>query len=374
MSISSSPISPTPAVPHDAEHVPGYAADDLDEDEEEGGFSKLWIGIGAGLLAILAALYYFLFIADDVGNRKGGTPTAAAPAKEAPVEAKKYYATGIANIRDAATTTDSNITAKLKRGEEVAGKLVAGAVEGEQWLELDDAKGFVSLINLTENEMPVLAKNLGRRSFTLAGGANLWDAPADGAQLLDRLSKGLTINASGITENGYAEIILRKGGVGYIADGEKLIADAAKAAMGPPIAIKLDSNGCATGPDVKALFKQVSARIAAKLKAIEDADYPDDAARDAAITKYELDAEGKSETLKIRRSFKGLSVTGVAQHYESRSIYFSDSTEKVREVFRSLGVTVGKDGQIPSKDIYAGIDSVHKNFRKYGQTDLSCGV
>jgi len=87
-----------------------------------------------------------------------------------------------------------------------------------------------------------------------------------------------------------------------------------------------------------------------------------------------VDAEGRSEFLKARRSFKGLSVTGVALHYESQSVYFSDSPAKVREVFRSLGVTVGKDGQIPSENIYAGIDSVHKNFRSYGQTGLTCGV
>jgi hypothetical protein len=192
--------------------------------------------------------------------------------------------------------------------------------------------------------------------------------------LKDRLGKGLTLTASGITANGYAEIILKKGGVGYIADGATVIAEGKKAAIGPEIAIKIDPNGCAAGSDIQALFDQIFARQAAKRKAIEEADYPNDEARDAALTKFEQGAEGKSEYLKVNRSFKGLSVTGVAQHYESQSVYFADSPEKVRETFKSLGVKVSDDGRIKSDEIYAGIDATAKDAKTYGATDLNCGV
>ncbi|NJM50082.1 MAG: zinc-ribbon domain-containing protein [Sphingomonadales bacterium] len=372
MSIAASPISPTPAVPPEQSNIPGYALDDAQE-EQEGGFNKLWLAIGAGVILVLAALYYVLFLADDFGGRNGGTPTAEVE-KEAPlpVTSKIYYANSAANIRDAASVEGSTVTGKLKRGDEAKGKLIESEEGGERWLELDDGRGFVNLINLTENAMPALKSDLGRKVITLAGNAELWNAPADDATIVDRLSKGLSVTVSGITQNDYLEIILKKGGVGYIADGEAVLAAAEKAAMGPPIAIKLDPQGCAAGPEIKALFDQLYARQAAKRKAIEDADYPNDAARDAALTKYETETEGRSDFLKVRRNFKGLTVTGIAQHYESQSVYFAESPEIVRELFRSLGVKVGDDGQLPSRDIYAGIDPSRNP--DYGKTDMGCGV
>jgi hypothetical protein len=110
------------------------------------------------------------------------------------------------------------------------------------------------------------------------------------------------------------------------------------------------------------------------LKAVEDAKYPDDDARDAAIAKYRQRTEGKSVVIPLERSFHTLTVTGLAQHYESQSVYFADPPEKVRKVFRSIGYRVGKDGKLPSGEIYAGIDPAPKGNASYGKTDLGCGV
>jgi hypothetical protein len=331
-----------------------------------------WFGLGAVLA--LGLLYYFIFIYDDRSN-DGGTPTAGEPQAQivAPKTAQLFAST-IANIRNKPTMEGSEIVGKLKRGDTVGGRLVPGSADGEFWLELEGGKGFVSLVNLSETEAPALTTSFGQKTILLVGPADMWNAPSQDAQLLDRLSKGLSISASGITENGYLEIILKKGGVGYIADGKKIVADAELADIDPPILVKLDNDGCAIGPEITALFKRMADAKAAGLKMVENASYPSDDARDAALDKYYGRIDGKTSFMRLKRSFNGLTVTGIAQHYESQSVYFDDPPEKVRSVFRGQGYKVGKDGKLPSNDIYAGIYAAPREFSAFGKTDLGCGV
>jgi hypothetical protein len=107
---------------------------------------------------------------------------------------------------------------------------------------------------------------------------------------------------------------------------------------------------------------------------VENASYANDDARDAAIDKYFGRNDGKSRLMRLKRSFNGLTVTGIAQHYESQSVYFDDPPEKVRSVFRAQGYKVGKDGKLSSSDIYASIDAAPRTFSGYGKTELGCGV
>lgn len=351
-------------------------ADPAYYEEEHGGNDnrKYWIAGGVAAFLLLAILYYFLFFADDMGNSQGGRPTATpdTPAAEETVDAKLFYATSAANIRDKATTQESEILGKLKRGDEAKGKVIATEDSGD-WLELENGEGFVFMANLSDAAMPTLAQNFGRKTISLAGPVDMYAAPSADAELLDRLSKGLTINISGITENDYAEVILRKGGVGYIANGAEVVKKG-EAPKGPAIAIKLDVQRCASGSDIDALFKKLDGQYEAERKKIEEADYPNDNARDAAVDKWLSANEGKSRYLKAQRSFEGLQMTGIARHYESQSVYFADPPKKVREVFRKLGYKVAKDGTLDSRDISAGIYGTRNRGAQYGRSDLECGV
>lgn len=339
----------------------------------EGGNQKYWIG-GAGILIlILAALYYWLFLSDDIASSEGGRPTAVAEKpEEKPVETQLFYASTTANIRDKASAAESEILGKLGRGDEARGMIIQAQDDGGNWLKLEDDAGFVFMANLAEDKRPELATDLGRKRITLAAPANLLTAPSDDAGILDGLSKGLGLTISGITANDYAEVLLRKGGVGYIANGAKVVKDG-DGPKGPAIAIKLDVQRCPSG-DVDALFKKLDGDVAAELKKIEDADYPDDDARQAALDKYYGDLEGKSRYLKLERSFEGLQVSGIARHYEAQALYFADSPEKVRAVFKKLGYKVAADGTLDSRDISAGIYDTRGEGKKYGKTALECGV
>ena len=345
------------------------------EDAPEGnGLRKYLIGGGVLFLLLVAGLYYWLFLADDFGRGEGGRPTSVAENVDDSKEAKTniFYAATAANIRNIAASKGSDIIGKLTRGDEVQGKLIT-AEDGSEWLELPDGKGFIFAANLTSTEMPALATKLDGKSITLAADADLWSAPGEGAELLDRLSKGLTINVSGITGNDYVEVVLRKGGVGYIANGATVVKDG-DGPKGPAIAIVLDIQKCPSGPDIDALFKKLDAQYQTALKAVEDATYPDDAARDAAIEKFSLENEGKSRFAKVQRSFKGLQMTGIGSHYESLSVYFAEPPEKVIAVFRGLGEEVDKDGQLKSRDIYSGIGAATGQAANIGKSEWSCGV
>ena len=99
-------------------------------------------------------------------------------------------------------------------------------------------------------------------------------------------------------------------------------------------------------------------------------DFASDAARDKALIGF----EGKSYFQRLERSFNGLSITGIAQHYESQSVYFADAPDKVLAAFKAAGYKIGRDGQFANTEIYAGIGATAGEGRSFGRSDLSCGV
>jgi hypothetical protein len=335
---------------------------------------RLWLSLVVAVTLLSGMGYYLAFIHDSGSNAAQAVETTVQKTPTEVAEVKQFYAATKARLRDSAAAENSNVIGLLRRGEPVSGAIVAGTAEGQLWLKLADDKGFVNIVNLSENPAPVLKTSFGGKVFTLPQRAILLSAPSQNSPILDRLAQGLALTTSGITRNGYAEIIRKTGGVGYIANGEQLLAALEKPALARAMTIKIDNNGCAAGPEIDSLFRQIQFRQAAGLKAVEDAKYPDDDARDAAIAKYRQRTEGKSVIIPLERSFRTLTVTGLAQHYESQSVYFADPPEQVRKVFRSIGYRVGKDGKLPSGEIYAGIDPAPKGNASYGKTDLGCGV
>jgi hypothetical protein len=78
--------------------------------------------------------------------------------------------------------------------------------------------------------------------------------------------------------------------------------------------------------------------------------------------------------VRLRRSFDGLSLTALGQHYESQSLYFVDPPAKVIAVFRDNGFNIGPDGIFRATELYAAISGTRGEGAVYGKTELSCGV
>lgn len=329
-----------------------------------GNSRRNWLLAGGGAAALLLG-YYLVFLRDDAGSGlegRVGVESAAA----GKVAAKQYYAALEANIRDRASTQGSTILGKLARGESLSGTVVTGEDGADNWLKLADGKGFVALVNLSEIQPPELIQSLGDKKWTANAPVEIWAQPDAASTLIDRVAAGSELTLAGLTANDYAEVKLSQGGVGYIADGARI---AALAAL-KPVGLAFDANSCSFGRELDARFAAMGERLRASYKALENKEYESEEARAKALSAV----EGKSSFQRMERSFEGLTITAIAQHYESQSVYFAEPVTRVIAVFRSKGYRVGRDGSIPSADLYAGIGTSSGEGRRYGQADLSCGV
>ena len=294
------PIAPIPAPEPVSSGIEpqSYASEVLDDEKK--GPNWLLIGGGVGILALLL-LYYFLFLHDDMtGNGLEDRVQQSPAADEVAVE-KQYYAVADANIRDKATAQGSTVLGKLARGAAASGKVILGEDGTSDWLELADGKGFIATVNLSETQPPEIVKPLGDKAWVVDKPVELWSQPDTASTLVDRVAAGTTLSLFGLTANDFIEVKLKKGGVGYLADGARI----ASLANGKPIAIAFNPNSCSFGPEIDAMFSSMGDRIRTGYKALENKDFPSEEARAKAL----VASEGKSTFEKLQRSYEGLTVT-----------------------------------------------------------------
>jgi hypothetical protein len=316
-------------------------------------------------IALIIGAYYWLFLADD-RDMQAGTETGATASADDGGTVQRLYVMTEANVRDRATTVGSTILGKMPRGSAVSGVVKLGEDGKSEWLELADGKGFIATVNLGEVEPPEIARSLGDRIWTADSALDLWSEASTDSALLDRLSEGTKLTLAGLTANDFIEVKLPRGGVGYLAGGSDILARLG----GKPVVIAFDPQSCAFGPELEAEFARIAVRLKAQWEALEARDYASEDERERAIGKI----EGQSTYVRLARSFEGLSLTAIGQHYESQSLYFSDPPAKVIETFRRLGYRIGADGSFAATEIYAGISATRGEGTRYGKSELGCGV
>ena len=319
----------------------------------------------AAALLLAGAFYFWLFVADDLAS--------SADTEQSPVETvttekavtRQMFAVTEVNIRDQPTTVGSKIIGKLPRGSAVTGVLKVGSDGTSGWFELAEGNGFIADVNLSENAMPEIIKPLKDKGWTTDTAMEIWSQPDRASALVDRVGAGTRLTLSALTANDYIEIKLRQGGVGYIAGGAGIVARLGS----KPISISFDPANCSFGNEIDAEFAKLGSKLRAQWADLEAAEYPSEEARERAMATM----EGRSTYQRLQRSFEGLTVTAIAQHYESQSVYFNDPAAKVVETFRKKGFPVSKDGIFPS-EIYAGISNTRSEGTGFGRSELGCGV
>jgi len=277
------------------------------------------------ILLIFVGLYFWLFVLDDMQN--GSVTPAVDQSTSATAAAEIFFTMTEANIRDKPSTAESVILGKLPRGSQVTGVVQPGSPPGDGWIALSDGNGFIAMVNLSPSKPPELVTLLNDQSWVVDMPVDVWATTASDSALIDRARADTTLKLVGLTADDFIEVKLPDNRYGYLADGKSILARLG----GKPIAIGFNPQTCAF-------------------------------------------SEGKSSYARLRRSFDGLSLTALGQHYESQSLYFADPPAKVITVFRDNGFNIGPDGIFRATELYAGISSTRGEGTAYGQTELSCGV
>lgn len=321
------------------------------------------IALSLAAFLILAGAYYYIFIHDDLSG--GGVPVDIETPGAQAVAGSSYYARSKVEIHERADP-GAAVIRTLPRGEMITGVAVVGEDGAPGWIALDNGRGFARA-GLLGPEMPVdLLQYFGGKNWKLPDAADILARPADDAPLLVRLPGQSRVEVNGVADNDYLEVRTGDAQIGYLPDAKSIL----RRMNAQPVAIRFDPDNCRYGRDIDALFDRMGNNIRADYEALERKEFADDAAREAAFAAI----EGKSHFMRLERSFEGLLLTGIAQHYESQSLYFADPPEKVIATFRRLGLKIDGQGQVASTDLYASIGRTQSGITRYGASDLICGV
>lgn len=323
------------------------------------------IGSAAALVVLAIAGVAFHLVSKPRSTGSGGGAVAAAAA-EIPAEAVIRYNAAPVILRETPDIVESPIVARLPRATKLEGHIVTGNDEKTLWLKLLDGTGYVVLSALSEAEPPRLTRSLADKQWRSDSAFEIYKAPARSTSVIAKAAKGTALTLVGVTVGNYVEVRLANGAIGYVGDANLLLRRMAAS----PIGVAFNPASCHFGGELDGMLDRVGARMKAEWDAAEQKDYPTEEARNAAMDRI----EGRSSYQRVERSFDGLLLTAVAQHYESQSLYFADQPAKVIETFRAKGFRIGHDGTFPATELYAGIAAAAGDARRYGVTDLGCGV
>ncbi|MEI4507404.1 zinc ribbon domain-containing protein [Sphingopyxis sp. CCNWLW253] len=308
---------------------------------------------GAALLAVAIGGGAWLGLSSS-GEKAGTVESADAGGEQAAAERAMLYAVAEANLRDRASLQGSKIVGSLKRGEKAAGTLATDE-RGKQWLKLDGGSGFISLANLAKAAPPVLASLDGSDRITTAQ-CSVLERAAAGAALKTTLKPGAAVRLVGATADGFTEIGLPGGGVGYMPTASACATEPspAKGAVANSL-IQFDARNCELGPELEPYFERArKARDGENIEEMaEEYDFP------------------------VDKKFRGLRVTAVIVGYEWQGVAFGDPASKVQAAFRQMGFTIDKNGDFAVDDdveVSTTIRPTDAGSRSRGQSELICGV
>ena len=308
---------------------------------------------GAALLAVAIAGGAWLGLSSS-GEKAATAQNADADEDRAAAETATLYAVAEANLRDKASLQGSKIVGSLKRGEKAAGTLVTDE-RGKQWLKLDGGSGFVSLANLAKAAPPALASLDGSDRITTAQ-CTVLETAAAGAASKMVLKPGAAVRLVGATADGFTEVGLPGGGVGYMPAASACATEPspAKGAVANSL-IQFDARSCELGPELEPYFER--ARKTREGQNIEE-------------TEEEYD-------FPVDKRFRGLRVTAVIVGYEWQGVAFGDPASKVQATFRQMGFKIDKNGDFTVDDdvaVSTTIRATDASSRARGQSELICGV
>jgi hypothetical protein len=196
------------------------------------------------------------------------------------------------------------------------------------------------------------------RDFPSISGGSVAGLQAVGTLVTGRWVRGADANSRWLrlANGGYVHSSMLRANVAKQAPDETRASD-----PGSPIALSISNTNCEWGNDI-APYIQI---------AIDE--------RRRQVTGSATVPENESTFARIpARSWRGLTLTAVAVHYESSSLYFREPVAEVIAVLRAAGITVDANGAIPITNEEAvenqSIGAPRGDGARYGSSEISCGV
>lgn len=308
---------------------------------------------GAALLAVAVGGGAWLGLSSSGDKAETGEEVSSNSGKAAG-ESASLFAVAEANLRNAPTLDGSKVVGSLKRGEKVAGTLVTDE-RGKQWLKVDGTERFVSLANLAKEQPPALASLDGSDRIATAQCPVLATAAAASATKMT-LKPGAAIRLVGTTADGFTELGLPGGGVGYTPASAACATDPspAKGAVANSL-IQFDPSSCELGAELDPYFEK--ARAARDKQGVEEME--------------------EEYSFPVDKRFHGLRVTSVIVGYEWQGVAFGDPVSKVQAAFRDMGFKIDKNGGFTvadDVDVVTTIRQADASVKSRGQSELICGI
>jgi hypothetical protein len=210
----------------------------------------------------------------------------------------------------------------------------------------------------------------GAVTLALRGDGQIRDFPSlSGGAVLREQAAGTSVTGRWVRGAEPNSRWLRLAGGGYLHESAiaersaQQAGNAAQPAAGPPIRINISNQGCDWGPDVQPYFdRSIAAREAL-----------------AARSPGGVAPEDSSSFVSVpNRPWRGLTVTAIAIHWESSSVYFREPVDVVRRVLRANGIEVSDLGEMPIRNEEAveaqSLDPTNAEDRRWGAAGITCGV
>jgi len=306
---------------------------------------------GAALLAVAIAGGTWLGLSSTGGPAETGSETGTGQ-EEAAAKPATLFAVAEANLRDKPSLQGSKVVGSLKRAEKVSGTLVDDE-RGKPWLKVDGTGHFVSLANLAEAQPPELASLDGSDRIATAS-CTVLETAGTGATTKTVLKSGAAIRVVGSTADGFVELGLPGGGVGYTPASAACATDPspAKGAVANSL-IQFDPRTCELGSELEPYFEKARQSRAGMEEMEEEYSFP------------------------VDKKFRGLTVKSIIVGYEWQGVAFGDPLAKVQTVFRQMGFKIDNNGDFTVPDdvaVTTSLRAANADVKARGQTELTCGV
>lgn len=177
------------------------------------------VWIIAIVLAVLAvAIWYGARTPQEPDARDSTAERAAAAPTDVIGTAQSYWATRAVTIRRQPAAA-AEAVGTLHRGDTVRAVTVRGPDGKGRWVQIESGEfigAYAWASNLADAEPPILETSFDAEPRRIVVARSIFAAPNFSAAELDTLPVGATVRVSGRTADGWWEIALKSGGVGYV--------------------------------------------------------------------------------------------------------------------------------------------------------------